>query len=91
MAWGAPLELPTAETALAGRAEKIPVPPVHFVNGQPLQPPFPAHFEQVQVALGCFWGAERRRPPCVASVPCVGRPRQRRPRQAATGRRTMDL
>lgn len=60
MAWGAPLELPTAETALPGRAEKIPVPPVHFVNGQPLQPPFPAHFEQVQVALGCFWGAERR-------------------------------
>ncbi|NKC01379.1 MAG: peptide-methionine (S)-S-oxide reductase MsrA [Pseudomonadales bacterium] len=60
MAWGAPLELPTAETALAGRAEKIPVPPVHFVNGQPLQPPFPSHLEQVQLAMGCFWGAERK-------------------------------
>lgn len=60
MAWGAPLELPTQETALAGRAERMPVPPGHFVNGEPLVPPFPAHLQQVQVGMGCFWGAERR-------------------------------
>ena len=60
MAWGAPLELPTVETALPGRSEPIPVPPAHFVNGQPLTPPFPSHLEQVQVGMGCFWGAERR-------------------------------
>lgn len=60
MAWGAPLELPSAENALPGRTEPIPVPPAHFVNGQPLTPPFPSHLEQVQVGMGCFWGAERR-------------------------------
>ena len=32
----------------------------HFVNGKPLQPPFPAHLQQAVVGLGCFWGAERR-------------------------------
>lgn len=31
----------------------------HFVNGNPLQPPFPSHLEQIVLGLGCFWGAER--------------------------------
>lgn len=60
MAWGAPLELPTIENALPGRTEAVPVPPAHFVNGQPLKPPFAGHLEQVQVGMGCFWGAERK-------------------------------
>jgi len=36
------------------------VPETHFVNGNPLQGPFPANLQQAVVGLGCFWGAERR-------------------------------
>ena len=32
----------------------------HFVNQHVISPPFPAHLERIIVALGCFWGAERR-------------------------------
>jgi peptide-methionine (S)-S-oxide reductase len=52
-------EMPTAETALPGRAEAMPVPERHLVLGTPLTPPFPEGFEQVVVGMGCFWGAER--------------------------------
>ncbi len=52
--------LPTAEQALPGRSEALPVPAAHFVNGNALQAPFPAGLEQAVFALGCFWGAERR-------------------------------
>lgn len=52
--------LPDAEQALPGRAAAVPVPAAHFVNGNPLQPPFPAHLQQALFAMGCFWGAERR-------------------------------
>lgn len=31
----------------------------HFVNGNPLTPPFPDHLEIAVFGLGCFWGAER--------------------------------
>ena len=54
------LELPSAEQALPGRAERMAVPERHQVNGNPLQPPFPAGLEQAVFGLGCFWGAERR-------------------------------
>ena len=54
------LELPTAEQALPGRATPMPVPAQHFVNSNPLQPPFPAGLQQAVFAMGCFWGAERR-------------------------------
>ena len=54
------LELPSAEQALPGRAEQLPVPEHHSVNGHPLRPPFPAGLEEVLFGLGCFWGAERR-------------------------------
>jgi len=36
------------------------VPDRHFVNGNPLQSPFPKNLEQAVFGLGCFWGAERR-------------------------------
>jgi peptide-methionine (S)-S-oxide reductase len=54
------LEIPTADTALKGRATAMPVPERHFVNGHPLKAPFPTHLRQAVFGLGCFWGAERK-------------------------------
>ena len=51
--------MPTAQEALPGRTEKMPVPEKHFANGEPLSPPFPVGMEQVMFGLGCFWGAEK--------------------------------
>lgn len=51
--------IPDASDALAGRSTPMRVPPKHFVNGNPLEAPFPAGMEQVIVGMGCFWGAER--------------------------------
>ncbi|MFW2403156.1 MAG: peptide-methionine (S)-S-oxide reductase MsrA [Gammaproteobacteria bacterium] len=51
--------LPTPEQALPGRDDPLPVPDKHYVNGNPLKPPFPDNLEQAVFALGCFWGAER--------------------------------
>jgi len=51
--------MPAAENALPGRADAMPVPEKHFVNGNPLQPPFPDNLQQALFGLGCFWGAER--------------------------------
>ena len=53
------LSLPSAETALPGRSQTMPVPRNHFVNGNPLQEPFPEGTERFLGGLGCFWGAER--------------------------------
>jgi peptide-methionine (S)-S-oxide reductase len=52
--------LPTAEESLEGRAEKMPVPAAHFVNGALLEPPFPQGTELALFGMGCFWGAERK-------------------------------
>ena len=54
------LTLVTPEQALPGRATPLPVPEVHFLNGNRIVPPFPAHLELATFALGCFWGAERK-------------------------------
>jgi peptide-methionine (S)-S-oxide reductase len=51
--------MPSAEQALPGRDDVMQVPDTHFVNGNPLQPPFPAHLQTALFGLGCFWGAER--------------------------------
>jgi peptide-methionine (S)-S-oxide reductase len=58
--FGKKLTLPTAREALPGRSEKMPVPSAHYVNGHPLQPPFPGGMESAMFGLGCFWGAERK-------------------------------
>ena len=54
------LTLPTADEALPGRAEPMPVAAAHVVNGHPLTPPFPDGSAQALFGLGCFWGAERK-------------------------------
>ncbi|MBO3278207.1 peptide-methionine (S)-S-oxide reductase MsrA [Pseudomonas schmalbachii] len=54
------LELPSAAQALPGRESPMPVPEAHYVNGRPLEAPFPAGLQQIVLGLGCFWGAERR-------------------------------
>ena len=51
---------PAPSAALPGREEKMPVPEKHFVNGNPLQAPFPQGMEMALFGLGCFWGAERK-------------------------------
>jgi peptide-methionine (S)-S-oxide reductase len=54
------IHMPSAEEALPGREKPMPLPDRHYVNGHPLQPPFPDGLETAQFAMGCFWGAERR-------------------------------
>jgi len=52
--------LPEPNEALPGRDESMEISDRHFVNGNPLQPPFPEHMQQALFGLGCFWGAERK-------------------------------
>lgn len=52
--------LPTADQALPGRQQPMATAKRHFVTGNPIVPPFPAHLEQALFGMGCFWGAERK-------------------------------
>jgi peptide-methionine (S)-S-oxide reductase len=52
-------QMVTAEQALPGRATPLAVPERHFVNGNRIQPPFPAGLATAVFGMGCFWGAER--------------------------------
>lgn len=53
-------EMPAPGQALPGRAEKLATAERHFVNGRPLQGPYPAGTQLALFGLGCFWGAERK-------------------------------
>lgn len=54
------LTLPSADGALPGRDAELPVTNRHYVNGNPIKPPFPEGYETAIFGLGCFWGAERK-------------------------------
>jgi peptide-methionine (S)-S-oxide reductase len=54
------LRMPTKDHALPGRAERMPVPAAHHVNGARLSPPFPDGLERALFGMGCFWGAEKK-------------------------------
>ncbi len=58
--FGKKTSLPTASEALPGRSTKMSVPAKHFVNNNPLKPPYPEQMEMAMFGLGCFWGAERK-------------------------------
>ena len=58
--FGKKLSIPSPQEALPGRAESMPVPAHHFVNGNPLKPPYPDGMEMAMFGMGCFWGAERK-------------------------------
>jgi peptide-methionine (S)-S-oxide reductase len=54
-----PLTLPTAEQALPGRPEPMPLPERHAATGAPLAGPYADGLEVLDLGMGCFWGAER--------------------------------
>ena len=57
---GSRQRIPSAAEALPGRAERMPIPDMHFVNGTRLSPPFLEGLERAVFGMGCFWGAEKR-------------------------------
>ena len=53
-------QLPAAHETLPGRDEPIITPDLrHHVNGRPVQGPYPAGSQIMDVGMGCFWGAEK--------------------------------
>ena len=53
------LVVPTAAEAMPGRDTAQAVPATHYVNGNPMQGPWPEGMDTLIVGMGCFWGAER--------------------------------
>jgi peptide-methionine (S)-S-oxide reductase len=51
--------MPDSEQALPGRDVAMAVENIHFVNGNPIKPPFPDGMKLAMFGLGCFWGAEK--------------------------------
>jgi peptide-methionine (S)-S-oxide reductase len=53
-------EMIDATRSLPGRSSAIATASHHFVNGNSLKGPYPKGSEQIVVAMGCYWGAERK-------------------------------
>jgi peptide-methionine (S)-S-oxide reductase len=51
--------MPSAEQALPGRSNAMPVPEQHFVSGNRIAPPYPLGMELAHFGAGCFWGVEK--------------------------------
>jgi peptide-methionine (S)-S-oxide reductase len=49
----------TADEALPGRTNSMPVAEHHAVTGHRIVPPFPDGMRTAVFGMGCFWGAER--------------------------------
>lgn len=58
--FGKKLTIPAPEETLPGRDQPMPVTSQHYVNGNPLKPPYPEGLEMAMFGMGCFWGAERK-------------------------------
>jgi len=58
--FGKKLAIPSPTEALPGRDQAMPVPARHYVNSNPLKPPYPEGMELAMFGMGCFWGAERK-------------------------------
>jgi len=46
--------------ALPGRTQAMPIIEKHLILNTSLTPPFPDECQRIQLAMGCFWGAERK-------------------------------
>ncbi|MCH1568728.1 MAG: peptide-methionine (S)-S-oxide reductase MsrA [Alphaproteobacteria bacterium] len=53
-------EMVSADAALPGRAQTMPVPAKHYVLGTDMVAPWPQGMEVAIFGMGCFWGAERK-------------------------------
>ncbi len=53
------MDMPSPEEALPGRDTAMSIANRHFVNGNPVQPPFPTGMKTALFGMGCFWGAEK--------------------------------
>ena len=53
-------QMPSESDALPGRETAMTVSTLHYVNNNPIKPPFAENVEQAMFGLGCFWGAERK-------------------------------
>jgi len=51
--------MPSADSALPGRTEPMPLTDRHFVKGNSLKGPWPDGTRTAIFALGCFWGEEK--------------------------------
>ena len=51
--------MPSADSALPGRSDPLPLTDRHFVNGASLKGPWPEGTRTAIFGLGCFWGAEK--------------------------------
>ena len=58
--FGKSAQMPSKTNALPGRAERMPVSELHYVNHRRIAEPFADGLEKATFGMGCFWGAERK-------------------------------